>query len=80
MTAGASPYAGGPGPDIDKSWHDLLGDISIRVSESELQHNGNHKSSIRLPKDGGYLVWLGAFHQLHCLVQIHSINHCLKTG
>ena len=68
ITAGMSPYAGGPTAEIDNAWHDLLGNISLRVSRSELNMNGNHKSSIELPGNGGYLVWLGAFHQLHCLV------------
>ncbi|OCL07609.1 hypothetical protein AOQ84DRAFT_294757, partial [Glonium stellatum] len=45
ITAGMSPYAGGPGGDVDDSWHDLMGNISVRVTQSELNQNGNHKES-----------------------------------
>ena len=74
VPAGMSPYAGGPDPDIDLAWHELLGNTSIRVSHSELQRNGNHQESIALPKnDDGYMVWLGVYHQLHCIVSSTSI-------
>ena len=68
MTAGASPFAGPPIPEIDETWHILLGNTSIRVSQEELNRNGNRRESISLPENGGHMVWLGVFHQLHCLV------------
>lgn len=42
-----------------------MGNMSIRVTESELAQN--EQMSVRLP-NGGYLAWLGVFHQLHCVV------------
>lgn len=67
VVAGASTYAGGPTADVDGAWHRLLANISIRVSDEEIARNGDRTSSVRLPA-GGQMVWLGVFHQLHCLV------------
>ena len=67
-TAGASPFAGGPDNEVDLAWHNLLGNTTIRASQEELNRNGNHRESVALPENGGHLVWLGVFHQLHCLV------------
>lgn len=60
-----SPYVGPPGLEIDGAWSDLMGNMSIRVTESELARNG--QMSVKLP-NGGHLAWLGVFHQLHCVV------------
>jgi hypothetical protein len=68
IKAGASPFVGGPSAAVNEAWHDLLGNISLRVTQDELNKNGNHDTSIELPEGGGHLVWLGVFHQLHCLV------------
>lgn len=81
VPAGSSPYAGGPSnPGVDAAWHELMSRISMRVSNAELQRNGNHRESVSLPEDaeggggeGGKLVWLGVWHQLHCLVCSRSI-------
>ena len=67
VVAGASTYAGGPTAEVDAAWHRLLGNISIRVSDKEIARNGDRTSSVQLPA-GGQMVWLGVFHQLHCLV------------
>jgi hypothetical protein len=69
-----SNFAGGPSDAIDDSWHELMGNISMRVRQEELDQNGNHKTSIELPAGGGHLVWLGVFHQLHCLVGIITLS------
>jgi hypothetical protein len=63
-----SPFAGGPSENVDDAWRDLMSSISVRVSQEELNQNGNHKESVSLPEGGGNLVWLNVFHQLHCLV------------
>jgi hypothetical protein len=68
VVAGLSPYAGGPTPEVDGAWHELLANISIRVSDEELARNGDRQESVRLPESGGQMAWLGVFHQLHCLV------------
>ena len=67
ITAGVSPFAGGPDSSIDLAWHTLLGNTSIEVSQNELGRNGNHQESVSTA-DGKYMVWLGVFHQLHCIV------------
>lgn len=65
-----SPFAGPPSPSIDQRWHDLLSSISLRVSEDELQRS--NQTSVALPVGGGYMAWLGVYHQLHCIVREHS--------
>ena len=60
-----SPYVGPPTPELDVAWRDLMGNMSIRVTNAELKHTG--QKSVELPQ-GGYLAWLGVFHELHCIV------------
>ena len=60
-----SPFAGLPSPELDKSWHDLLANTSLRVSGEELKNS--NQSSVALP-GGGYMAWLGVYHELHCIV------------
>ncbi|KAK4213825.1 putative Tat pathway signal sequence [Rhypophila decipiens] len=59
-----SPYTGAPTPESDLAWHNLLNNMSIRVSASELA--AHNQTSVALP-NGGYLAWLGVFHELHCV-------------
>ncbi|KAH8602300.1 hypothetical protein B0O99DRAFT_708021 [Bisporella sp. PMI_857] len=59
-----SQYAGPPAPNIDKAWHELLSPIDIRVTKEELERN--NRTSVELP-EGGYLAWLGVFHEVHCV-------------
>lgn len=40
--------------------------MNIRVTKAELDHE--NVESVALPEGGGYLSWIGAFHQLHCIV------------
>jgi hypothetical protein len=78
ITAGMSPFAGGPGKKVDDAWRDLMSSISLRVSQEELNNNGNHQESVSLPENGGNLVWLNVFHQLHCLVSASILTDIRK--
>ena len=40
--------------------------MHIRVSEAELRRD--NQESVRLVEGGGYLGWMGVFHELHCIV------------
>lgn len=64
-----NPFAGAPSPEIDKTWSELLAPMNIRVSKAELKSNG--QTSVALPEGGGYLAWLGVFHELHCIASAH---------
>jgi hypothetical protein len=61
----STKFVGPPGPETDTTWHQLLQDRYIRVSEEELLRN--ERTSVELP-GGGYLAWIGVFHELHCTV------------
>jgi hypothetical protein len=67
-----SPYAGPPSDLVEQSWHELLKNINLRVTGSELQQSD--QTSIPLPEGGGYMAWIGAHHQLHCIVSLHSLT------
>lgn len=60
-----NPFTGPPSDELDNAWDDLLGEMNIRVSGEELAQNG--QDTVALPQ-GGYLAWLGAHHELHCVV------------
>ncbi|KAI1865358.1 uncharacterized protein JN550_008406 [Neoarthrinium moseri] len=64
-----SPYGGEPTPASDEAWHQLLNNMSIRVTAEELAAHG--QSSVELP-NGGYLAWLGVFHELHCVKMLRQ--------
>lgn len=68
-----NPFAGAPSPEIDKTWGELLAPMNIRVSKAELENND--QTSVALPEGGGYLAWLGAFHELHCIASVYSEKH-----
>ena len=60
-------YAGPPpNPTIEEAWRNLLQPMDIRVTATELARN--NRVSVSLPEGGGYLAWLGGFHELHCVV------------
>ena len=67
-----NPFAGPPNASIDEAWHSLLEPISVRVSKEEWQRT--QRTSVELPEGGGYLGWVGVYHELHCLVEW---NHCV---
>ena len=42
--------------------------MHMRVSREELRKD--NQESVALPEGGGYLSWMGVFHELHCIVRI----------
>ena len=62
-----SPFAGPPSPDIDAAWDKLLAPMHMRISIQELRRD--NQNSVQLPEGGGYLGWMGVFHELHCIVR-----------
>lgn len=68
----ATPYAGPPSPEIDSAWDALLAPMHIAVSKVELERD--NQESVALPESGGYLGWLGVFHELHCIVSHLSVS------
>lgn len=67
-----SPFAGPPSLETDIAWHELMGNMSIRVSKAELEAHG--QKSVQLP-GGGYLAWLGVFHELHCVKMLRQWSY-----
>ncbi|TVY13891.1 hypothetical protein LARI1_G008887 [Lachnellula arida] len=67
-----SPFAGPPSASRTAAWHELFGNMSLRVTTSELAHSS--LSSVSLP-GGGHLAWLGVFHELHCIKKLHQANY-----
>ncbi|KAG8530849.1 uncharacterized protein KY384_004206 [Bacidia gigantensis] len=59
-------YAGEPSLELDAAWDALLSPMHMRVSEDELRRDD--QESVKLPEGGGYLSWMGVFHELHCIV------------
>ncbi|KAF2258866.1 hypothetical protein CC78DRAFT_572229 [Lojkania enalia] len=59
-----SPYTGSPNEENNKAWHELMQSMVIRVTKEELDHG--QQNSLPLP-GGGYMAWLGAYHELHCI-------------
>lgn len=41
--------------------------MHIRITEEELRRD--NQASVALTEGGGYLGWLGVFHELHCIVR-----------
>lgn len=73
-----NPYAGRPNTDIDAAWDELMAPMHIRVTANELSYD--HQESVALPEAGGYLGWLGAFHELHCIVRTLPLQYQLPKG
>ena len=67
-----SPYVGAPTLESDQAWDILFSNMSLRVSASELSQHS--QSSVALP-EGGYLAWLGVYHELHCMKVLRQINY-----
>ena len=70
-------YAGPPSPRLDTAWDALLGDMNLRVSAAELAQDG--QDSVALPEGGGHLAWLGAIHELHCIVSVSRL-WCMRDS
>ncbi|CAO1605803.1 hypothetical protein XANCAGTX0491_009309 [Xanthoria calcicola] len=68
-----SRFAGEPSPEIDATWDELLAPMNIRVTKAEL--DSENVESVVLPEGGGYLSWIGAFHQLHCINMLRKWVH-----
>lgn len=68
-----SPFAGKPSPEIDAAWEDLLAPMHIRVTATELRRTNQESVALTEEEGGGYLAWLGVFHELHCIVRISVI-------
>ena len=54
-----------------------MGNMSIRVTKAELDSHG--QNSVELPS-GGYLAWLGVFHELHCVVSMTAQEAASFSG
>jgi hypothetical protein len=61
-----TPFIGRPKQSIEGAWSNLFRNMSLRVSDAELEHQS--RTSIKLP-EGGNIAWLGVFHELHCIVR-----------
>lgn len=64
-----SPWSGKPSAALDGAWHRLLEPTTIKVTEEELLRS--NQSSIEFP-NGGYMAWLGVFHELHCIKMLRQ--------
>lgn len=64
-----SPFTGEPSPESDHAWHDLMENMTIRVSREELE--AGDQTSVALP-EGGFMAWLGVFHELHCVKMLRE--------
>ncbi|KAL9074016.1 MAG: hypothetical protein Q9157_004542 [Trypethelium eluteriae] len=60
-----SPYTGPPSQENEAAWENLLAPMHMRVSTEELRRA--NQESVNLPEGGGYLGWMGVFHELHCI-------------
>ncbi|KAL8654752.1 MAG: hypothetical protein Q9226_003316 [Calogaya cf. arnoldii] len=69
----ATPYAGPPSPAVDDAWDALLAPMHISVSQAELDRD--NQDSVALPESGGYLGWMGVFHELHCIRMLREWNY-----
>lgn len=72
-----SPWSGLPSPSIDAAWHHLLEHTTIRVTAQELARS--NQTSVELPEGGGYMAWLGVFHELHCIVRVPIETQSMTT-
>ncbi|KAI1381360.1 tat pathway signal sequence [Hypoxylon crocopeplum] len=68
---GDSVFRGAPREELHAAWSELLQYHNIRVPESDLRRI--NRTSLPLnDDDGGFLVTLDVFHQLHCLNQLRQ--------
>ncbi|TGJ81910.1 hypothetical protein E0Z10_g6845 [Xylaria hypoxylon] len=60
-------FTGRPGPEWEKSIHELMQGTLIRISDEELNLYGSNSIPF---KDGGYAAGLGVAHNLHCVKKL----------
>jgi hypothetical protein len=62
-----TPFAGpAPNKSIDIAWEKLLEPMNMRATTEELAQD--NQESVELT-EGGHLIWLEAFHEIHCVVR-----------
>ncbi|KAI1831337.1 hypothetical protein DTO013E5_6428 [Penicillium roqueforti] len=67
----SNPFKGPPRPESEEGWHKLLNlAAAIRVDKEVLDRI--NRTSVALQDGLGYMVGLDVYHQLHCLVRIHT--------
>ncbi|KAL2194164.1 hypothetical protein P885DRAFT_71491 [Corynascus similis CBS 632.67] len=63
---------GGPGPEVDKAWYDLIKPFNTRVPAKRYEATMGNRTSVCL-EDGSdnpdYYVTLTVYHELHCLMR-----------
>ncbi|KAI1124451.1 hypothetical protein F5Y10DRAFT_249324 [Nemania abortiva] len=70
LTVVDTPFSGDPSPELDKAWHDLLKDTTIRVSKQDLDYY--NVTSLPLADGSGYASELFVTHELHCLKKVRQ--------
>ncbi|KAF2233440.1 hypothetical protein EV356DRAFT_533666 [Viridothelium virens] len=68
-----SPYTGPPSQENEAAWENLLAPMHMRVSTEELRRA--NQESVNLPEGGGYLGWMGVFHELHCIKMLREAHY-----
>jgi hypothetical protein len=67
-------YRGPPRPELDKAWEDLLQNINIRLTASDLRKIDRRSTKLSDGSDT-YLGQLTVYHQLHCLKSLRQAFH-----
>ncbi|KAK5994227.1 Transacylase cctO-like protein [Cladobotryum mycophilum] len=66
-------YMGPPDPAREKAWHDMLQGIDVRITKDDLIKMGRLENAVELnDENGGYVVLVNAYHELHCLKLIRQ--------
>ena len=50
--------------------------MHLRVTKKELERD--NQVSVPLPEGGGYLGWMGVFHELHCVVRFIQFGYSFE--
>ncbi|KAI0381223.1 hypothetical protein F5Y04DRAFT_86075 [Hypomontagnella monticulosa] len=70
LTVKGTPFAGDPSAELDRAWHDLLEDTTIRVAKEDLAYY--NVTSLPLADGSGFASELFVTHELHCLKKIRQ--------
>jgi len=62
-----SIFYGPPSDEQDFAWADLLTPVNVRVNHEEMALGNETFSNVVQLLDGGYVVVLAVYHELHCL-------------